>query len=90
MIVVRGAILHKYLEEKSSKLMIKDDYIPSMMMLFTISAAIIGVSAAVAMQDANAASNDDSSCRRNHHPSDTAKKCSKNDTSLILPFLKAL
>jgi hypothetical protein len=38
-----------------------------MMMLFTISAAIIGVSAAVDMQDANAASNDDSSCRRNNH-----------------------
>jgi hypothetical protein len=57
-----------------------------MMMLFTISAAIIGVSAAVAMQDANAASNDDSSCRRNHHPSDTAKKCSKKDTPFLLPF----
>ena len=60
------------------------------MMLFTILAAIIGVSAAaVPMQDANAASNDDginSSCRQNHHPSDTSKKCYKNDTPLILPF----
>jgi hypothetical protein len=62
-----------------------------MMMLFTISAAIIGVSAAdVPLQHANAVSNDDdgttSSCRQNHHPSNTSKKCSKNDTPLILPF----
>jgi hypothetical protein len=58
-------------------------------MLSTISAAIIGVSAAaVPMQDANAASNDNgmtSSCRQ--HTSDISKKCSKNDTPLILPFL---
>jgi hypothetical protein len=49
------------------------------MMLSTISAAIIGVyAAAIPMQDANAASNDDgmtSSCRQNH--SETSKKCSK-------------
>jgi hypothetical protein len=55
------------------------------MMLFPISAAIIGVSAAVdvPLQHANAVSIDDddgttSSCR--HHVSDTSKKCSKNDT----------
>jgi hypothetical protein len=64
-----------------------------MMMLFPIPAAIIGVSSAadVPLQRANAVSNDDddgttSSCRQNHHPSDTSKKCSKNDTPLILPF----
>jgi hypothetical protein len=62
------------------------------MMLFTISAAIIGVSSAadVPLQHANAASNDDddttSFCRQNHHSSDISKKCSKNDTRLILPF----
>ena len=62
-----------------------------MMMLFPISAAIIGVSAAVdvPLQHANAVSIDDddgttSSCR--HHVSDTSKKCSKNDIPLILPF----
>jgi hypothetical protein len=63
------------------------------MMLFTISAAIIGVYAAadVPLQSTNAVSNDDdgsttSSCRYNHHPSDTSKKCSKNDRPFILPF----
>jgi hypothetical protein len=58
-------------------------------MLFVISAVIIGVSAAaVPLQHANAVSNDgmNGSCRHNHHPSDTSKKCSKNDTPFILPF----
>jgi len=52
------------------------------MMLFVISALIIGVpTATITLQNANAASN---SC--SHHTSDTSKKCSKNDTPLILPF----
>jgi hypothetical protein len=53
--------------------------------LLAISAAIIGLSAAVTLQQANAVSNDDktSSCR--HRISDTSK-CSKDDTPLILPF----
>jgi hypothetical protein len=58
-----------------------------MMMLFTILAVIIGASVAVPIQHANGASNDDSMtsyCK--NHPSDTSKKCSKNDTPLILPF----
>jgi hypothetical protein len=68
----------------------KDDNITSIMMLFTISAVIIGVSAAdVPLQHTNAVSNDhngmNGSCRQNH-PSNTSKKCSKNDTPLILPF----
>jgi hypothetical protein len=72
-------------------LMRKTIHISSMMMLFPISAAIIGVSSAVdvPLQHANAVSIDDddgttSSCR--HHISDTSEKCSKNDTPLILPF----
>jgi hypothetical protein len=71
----------------------KDDNITSILMLFTISAVIIGVSAAaIPLQRANAVSNDDdgggttSSCRQYHHPSNNSKKCSKNDTPLILPF----
>jgi hypothetical protein len=57
--------------------------------LLAISAAMIGLSAVTPLQHANAVSNDDGmngSCRQNHHPSDTSKKCSKNDTPLILPF----
>jgi hypothetical protein len=57
------------------------------MMLFVISAAIIGVSALIPLEDAHAVSNDDrmtSSCR--HHTYDISKKCSKNDTPFILPF----
>jgi hypothetical protein len=68
----------------------KTIHISSMMMLFPISAAgIIGVLSAadVPLQPANAVSNDDGSCKQNHHSSDTSKKCSqKNDTPLILPF----
>jgi hypothetical protein len=52
------------------------------LMLLVISALIIRVpTATITLQDANAASN---SC--SHHTSDTSKKCSKNDTPLILPF----
>ena len=56
------------------------------MMMFVLSAIVIEVSAAtITLQDANAASNDDnSSCR--HQTSDNSKKCSKNDTPMILPF----
>jgi hypothetical protein len=53
-------------------------------MLFVISALIIGVpAAAITLQDANAASNHDSSCRQ--HPSEISK-CTQNDTPMILPF----
>ena len=41
--------------------------------------------ATITLQDANAASNDDSSFRQ-HRTSDDSKKCSKNDTHMILPF----
>jgi hypothetical protein len=54
--------------------------------MFVLSAIVIGVFAAtITLQDANAASNDDaSSC--GHQTSDNSKKCSKNDTPMILPF----
>jgi len=56
------------------------------MILFVISAAIIGVSTAmITLQYANAASNDNSSCGQ-RHSSDDSKKCSKNDTPFVLPF----
>jgi len=56
-----------------------------MLILFVISTVIIGISAAITLQDAKAASDDErNSCRQ--HISDTSKKCSKNDTPLILPF----
>jgi hypothetical protein len=56
-----------------------------MLILFVISTVIIGISAAITLQDANAASDDErNSCRQ--HTSDTSKKCSKNDIPLILPF----
>jgi hypothetical protein len=52
---------------------------------FIISSAIIEVPAAmISGHDANAAGNDDSSCR--NHTSGSSKKCSKYDTPLILPF----
>jgi hypothetical protein len=54
-------------------------------MLFLILALVIGVFAAITLQDANAASKDDNSCRQ-YHPSDTSKKCSQNDRPFILPF----
>jgi hypothetical protein len=58
-----------------------------MMTLFIISTVIIGVSATITLQDANAASNDhNNSCRQHHDTSDNSKKCSQNDTPLILPF----
>jgi hypothetical protein len=55
-------------------------------MLLIVSALVIGVSAAIVTpQYVNAASNnDDSSC--SHQNSDNSKKCSKNDTPMILPF----
>jgi hypothetical protein len=59
-----------------------------MRILFVISTVIIGVSAAITLQHTNAASNDDgmtSSCGHHRH-SYISKKCSKNDTPLILPF----
>jgi hypothetical protein len=50
------------------------------MMMFVISAIVIGVFAAtITIQDANAASY----C---HKTSDKSKKCSKNETPMILPF----
>jgi hypothetical protein len=57
-----------------------------MVMLLIVSALVIGVSAAIVTpQYVNAASNnDDSSC--SHQNSDNSKKCSKNDTPMILPF----
>jgi hypothetical protein len=56
------------------------------MIMFVLVAMVIGVLAAtITLQNANAASNDDnSSCR--HQTSDNSKKCSKNDTPMILPF----
>ena len=55
-------------------------------MMFVLSAIVIGVFAAtINLQDANAASNDNSSCGQ-RHTSDNSKKCSKNDTPMILPF----
>ena len=77
--------------KRTYKPILKTIHIISIMLL-AILAAMIGVSAAVvSLQHANAVSNDDgggttSSCRQNHHTSDTSKKCSKNDTPLILPF----
>jgi hypothetical protein len=54
-------------------------------MMFVVSAIVIGLFAAtITVQDANAASNEDSSC--SHQTSDKSKKCSKNDTPMILPF----
>ena len=55
-------------------------------MMFVLSAIIIGVfSATITLQYANAVSNNDDSCSR-HQTSDNSKKCSKNDTPMILPF----
>ena len=57
-------------------------------MMFVVSAIVIGVFVAtITLQDANAASNDDSSCRQ-HHTSDNSKKCSKNtyDSSFSLEY----
>jgi hypothetical protein len=61
----------------------------SVILLAISAAAIIGVSAVVPLEDANAVSDDHgntSSCK--NHPSDISKKCSKNNnnTPLILPF----
>ena len=55
------------------------------MMMFVLSAIIIGLSATIILQYANAAINNDDSCSR-HQTSDNSKKCSKNDTPMILPF----
>jgi hypothetical protein len=53
------------------------------MMMFVLSAIVVGVFAAtITPQYANAA--DNSSC--SHQTSDNSKKCSKNDTPMILPF----
>ena len=59
-----------------------------MIMLFVILTVMIGVSTAtVPMQSANAASsNDGSNSCSQHDTSDTSKRCSKNDTPMLLPF----
>jgi hypothetical protein len=56
-----------------------------MMILFVISTLVIGLSAMISLQYANAASNDNSSCGQ-HHTSDDSKECSKDDTPFVLPF----
>lgn len=59
-----------------------------MIMLFVILTVMIGVSAAtVPMHSTNAASsNDGSNSCSQHDTSDTSKRCSKNDTPMLLPF----
>jgi hypothetical protein len=59
-----------------------------LMMLFMISAVIIGVCAAMPIQNTHATTNDhrmDNSCKHNQ-PSDSSKKCSQIDSPFILPF----
>jgi hypothetical protein len=57
-----------------------------MIMLFVGSTFVIGVSVAtITPQYTNAESNNDDSCS-SHQTSDNSKKCSKNDTPMILPF----
>ena len=56
-------------------------------MLFVILTVMIGVSAAtVPMQSANAASSNDGSNSCSQHDTDISKRCSKNDTPMLLPF----
>lgn len=59
-----------------------------MIMLFVILTVMIGVSAAtVPMHSTNAASsNDGSNSCSQHDTSDTSKRCSKNDTPMLIPF----
>jgi hypothetical protein len=55
-------------------------------MLLAILALVIGVSAALIIpQYAYAASNNDDSSCSSHQTSGNSKKCSKNDTPMILP-----
>jgi hypothetical protein len=57
-----------------------------MAMLLVILALVIGVSAATIPEYAYAASNNDDGSCSSHQTSDNSKKCSKNDTPMILPF----